>query len=485
MAFYQFRHPWDPGYATPDYALAEPPGRGTFTTKWLPRGTIPGKKGTQASGAPIGNGYAQPAYVLAEPPLRGVFVTKQLPRRTIGAKAPDYLARPVRKPLRRQHSLSGTSLGDVEHFGGGASQSPFLGYGAVGTKAILAMAKNVSPKDRSRYLNSVLNRLNPDLPLKVARSVEQYQSKGFLPEAALERALQVNLSAGIAEEVVAIGKGKRRSLMGLGAVRPTTAQRLAATSVVQKVRVGDKIKKSISLGGGTPIPIKFKVIDLKSIGVGTEPIVTSRMEGSKNFGATGLDALLPKLPPAVAAKLKEIRGYSSGQQAQHLVRPMFKAGGGNAAYVRVYEGQKRVWNFSNPSRITVVQVYMDAEPGGNFISSAVGSLVGVVQTVLIKGVKFVIKILEVVKEAVEAVANKLADLACKTMNNDLAVAASAGAGAAYAGSAEVGVAGATVARGLCAGGEPGYYEGGAQPSSILPWLVVGGGALLLVFGATQ
>ncbi len=41
MTFLPRRHPWNPGYAVPKYVLAEPPERGTFTTQWLPRGTIP------------------------------------------------------------------------------------------------------------------------------------------------------------------------------------------------------------------------------------------------------------------------------------------------------------------------------------------------------------------------------------------------------------------------------------------------------------
>ncbi len=40
MPFYHLPNPWNPHYAIPDYVLAEPPGRGTFTTKWLPRRTI-------------------------------------------------------------------------------------------------------------------------------------------------------------------------------------------------------------------------------------------------------------------------------------------------------------------------------------------------------------------------------------------------------------------------------------------------------------
>ncbi len=40
MSFYHLPNPWNPHYAIPDYVMAEPPGRGTFTTAWLPRRTI-------------------------------------------------------------------------------------------------------------------------------------------------------------------------------------------------------------------------------------------------------------------------------------------------------------------------------------------------------------------------------------------------------------------------------------------------------------
>jgi hypothetical protein len=40
MAFFQIPNPWNPGYALPDYVLAEPPGRGTFTTAMIPRRTV-------------------------------------------------------------------------------------------------------------------------------------------------------------------------------------------------------------------------------------------------------------------------------------------------------------------------------------------------------------------------------------------------------------------------------------------------------------
>lgn len=76
MSFYNLPNPYDPRYAIPEYVMAEPPERGTFTTQWLPRGTIP-------------------------------------------ALVPDYLAKPGRKLLGRNdaqlgslgnHTLKSTSL---------------------------------------------------------------------------------------------------------------------------------------------------------------------------------------------------------------------------------------------------------------------------------------------------------------------------------------------------------------------------------------
>lgn len=77
MSFYHLPHPWNPGYAIPKYVMAEPPGRGTFTTTWLPR-------------------------------------------RTISQLIPDYLAKPVDQKLlgRRDAqlgSLSGSTLGAEEY----------------------------------------------------------------------------------------------------------------------------------------------------------------------------------------------------------------------------------------------------------------------------------------------------------------------------------------------------------------------------------
>lgn len=79
MPFYHLPNPWNPHYAIPDYVLAEPPGRGTFTTQWLPRRTIsqlmpdfiakpdPGKKLLDRRDAGLGAccGLGADPYILA------------------------------------------------------------------------------------------------------------------------------------------------------------------------------------------------------------------------------------------------------------------------------------------------------------------------------------------------------------------------------------------------------------------------------------
>jgi len=69
MAFYHLPNPWNPHYAIPKYVMAEPPGRGTFTTRQLPRGWV-------------------------------------------DALAPDYIAKPVRQSGATAAGCSSCGLGD-------------------------------------------------------------------------------------------------------------------------------------------------------------------------------------------------------------------------------------------------------------------------------------------------------------------------------------------------------------------------------------
>jgi hypothetical protein len=103
MSFYHLPNPWNPGYAIPQYVMAEPPGRGTFTTKWLPRGTIPelipdflAKPGQKILGRGDAGLGSLGGNTLAENTLaRSCFSDDTLAGDTLGAKAIEAAAQIV------------------------------------------------------------------------------------------------------------------------------------------------------------------------------------------------------------------------------------------------------------------------------------------------------------------------------------------------------------------------------------------------------
>jgi hypothetical protein len=176
MAFYHLPNPWNPGYAIPEYVMAEPPGRGTFTTKMLPRRTI-----------------------------------SQLP--------PDFLAKPVKKHTLskpehgRQGTLSGSSLGDaevfdLEPFSGTGGKNPFESYGKELSSWIVKSLKTLPAKERGPALKEYLSKVDPGLPGRVKSRTARYKAQGMSPDGALQHALSDELEVGLGKEIVKLGKEK-------------------------------------------------------------------------------------------------------------------------------------------------------------------------------------------------------------------------------------------------------------------------------------
>lgn len=197
MSFYHLPHPWNPGYAIPEYVMAEPPDRGTFTTKWLPRGTIPGL-------------------------------------------VPDYLAKPGKQLLGRNdadlgslgesslrcNSLSGDTLGaeeySLEPLGG---VDPVTSYGEEAALWIMSEIAKVPASQRKEALQSLLNVVDPSLWATIDRKGSEFRAKGMPPKSALAAAISVSLSEGFMKELIEAGaraqRGdrnpfKKQSLAGLG-----------------------------------------------------------------------------------------------------------------------------------------------------------------------------------------------------------------------------------------------------------------------------
>jgi hypothetical protein len=236
MPFYHQPHPWRPGYAIPKYVLAEPPGRGTFTTQWLPRRTIsnvmpkfaavPESKPEALSGS---NYWAVPDYVLAEPPGRGTFTTKWLPRRLAPTIVPDYIKKPALSGLGATGATSATSATNYElvPLGGLGNGDPIKAYGERAAEWIVFAIKGVPADERAAALRTLLDTVDKSLWVTVSNRATKLKAKGVPVKVAMQRALASSLSDGMAKELIQVGKGnkiKKVSLLGLGVYDDAPAQ---------------------------------------------------------------------------------------------------------------------------------------------------------------------------------------------------------------------------------------------------------------------
>lgn len=192
MSFYKLPPPWNPGYVIPDYVQAEPPERGTFTTRWLPRGTIP-------------------------------------------ALIPDYLAVPA--PQRAgsslagsslgQHSLSGTCFddhslsGDALGVNGNASGASFSKYGMKVAKNLIARVQTMPQASRGPVLKKMLAAIDKTLPARAEAHAKAEMKRGVPAPQALKNGIATAVSRGAVGELATLGRRARASaqsgsLRGLG-----------------------------------------------------------------------------------------------------------------------------------------------------------------------------------------------------------------------------------------------------------------------------
>lgn len=214
MANYIRENPFDPNYALPANVRVEPPGRGTVTSRQLPRRTIdriflgddapynPGPgysvgqpvkrvkkpvvlhrqkllKGGPGAGTPWTGGFVVPLW--AREPWNGAEGTKQLPRRTVDTMIPNYL-------------------------GDDAGPAPLRQFGADAASVIAAGLLKVPPSERNSYLRQTCNALDPGLYGRTRSLAAEYERKGMAPGAAARAALAAALSSGLVLSVVTAGE---------------------------------------------------------------------------------------------------------------------------------------------------------------------------------------------------------------------------------------------------------------------------------------
>jgi hypothetical protein len=170
--FYNLPPSWNPGYEIPDYVMAEPPGRGTFTTSWLPRGTISGL-------------------------------------------VPEFQAVKVgRKILGRNDAGLGSLGDDTLGVGVGTSSTsgkdPITAYGQKSASWIMHSIKSVPADQRAATLRAMFDAIEPGLNSRIESVKSSLQAKGMAAPQALQHAIAVSMSKGMLEELKQVGKRAMR-----------------------------------------------------------------------------------------------------------------------------------------------------------------------------------------------------------------------------------------------------------------------------------
>jgi hypothetical protein len=473
LAQFQRPNPYQPGYATPNYVYGEPPGRGTLTTKGLPRGTIDNAEAHTRLG-----GFATPGYVLAETPGRGVYATNMLPRRFVDALAPDDLARPF--PDRRQGSLSGTvfsertltgsSLGDTSSYGR-KETNPFKLYGIEAAQWIenrILKNPRLSPDEKKRRIRQVLDRIDPSLRHAIGKKAEAFRQQGDSPHVAFRKALAAALAEGLMNEVQGLGR-KGRGLSGLGSTSRLFKSRLRGVG---------------ALGSTSSAPQKIK-IDVGGAQFEVTRYADGTMEGTKTYKSPGgLQGL--HLPSAVDAAFRaafkkwsgvNILGFKPWEWVVDGKMPLIQFGSPKHGVYLKLSPQVRTQADADKITSAVLTIKKLPPPDKNWIEKGIDAWVGV--TLL--PFKIVGAVVGAGVDLVEDVVEKVGGLACKVVNSDLGVVAAGTAGAVYGGGpagAQAGMMGAQLGQSLCGKTQPPPpVETSSFP--ILPLALAAGGVVLV------
>jgi hypothetical protein len=306
MSFYHLPHPYNPHYAIPDYVMAEPPGRGTITTKWLPRGTI-------------------------------------------SQMVPDYLAKPVSRELTGRTdatlgcdkglgSLGCDTLGAAEVYqldalGGVGGGDPIQAYGLRASEWIMRTINEVEPANRAIAMRALLDSVDKSLWDRVAAEAAKFKAKGLPPKAAMQKALAVCLANGMIAELVktgekvlqkrAAGPGQLQALGFCGPICAAKKVRDAAKYVGGKVAGGAStatswVSKGVQKLGGLACSVANSSVAPLAAGAGA-----AAMGAPPQAGTTGL---------AFAQTLCGKNGDSAAAQ-QALNTPTPGAAGGMPGWV--------------------------------------------------------------------------------------------------------------------------------------------------------
>lgn len=268
MSFYHLPHPWDPGYAIPRYVMAEPPERGTFTTAWMPRGTIPN---------------LVPDYFANPMGSQKILGRKNAGLSGLGSLSGSTLAGPtLRGSTLAGSTLAGSSLGATEYelmpLGNGGVSGAITKFGAKTAKMMIAKVKQLPPQQRGDAMKQAMAQIDPSLRSRCENYALAAKKAGMPAPRAFELGLARALSEGLTSEFQRLGRSRElpqpSSLLGLGldcarsrtqgAVGLGSTLAEIATKLGATTQVGapsdrrPRQEGGIGGGGGLPTPDKLR-----------------------------------------------------------------------------------------------------------------------------------------------------------------------------------------------------------------------------------
>lgn len=282
MSFYHLPHPWNPGYAIPRYVMAEPPERGTFTTQWLPRGTIPGL---------IPDYFANPMGA------KKILGREDANLSGLGSLSGSTLAgSTLRGSTLRGSTLAGSSLGATEYQieplgnGNGNGRARFDTYGYNTARGMIKQIRKLPAQHRGTAMRQAMDRIDPTLRSRCEAYATAAQKAGVGAPAALEQGLARALSEGLLTELARLGSSRGlpqpNSLLGLGLDCARSRMQGAAAlgidpallgAVATMTTTGTPPAKTTPTTGGAPAsdnanyidvgPFKFPVRETESFAV--------------------------------------------------------------------------------------------------------------------------------------------------------------------------------------------------------------------------
>lgn len=476
--FYNLPPPWNPGYAIPEATYDEGLRRQAFVTAMMPRGTYSAPK--------VGSGgYALPKYVKDEGYGQGTFTTSWLPRGYYGPDLPHYLDQTFSKIVGDQPTAGGNgvildmeTLGDA--WGGGGAPVSYVApdiYGTYGKRAAAAIITHVQrlpAPNRAAAMKSMMDKIDSSLYSRAGKYTSQLAKRGLPAKAAMANGVAIAMREGFVNELTKLGKTRAApqstSLLGLGMYEQALGAITLAQVAAKGAGLSSKATKQLRVG---PFVLSLKSGQGNKVvynGKGLTPAMATELQADLNKAFAREVAM--DIAGANLTTYTGFRGATTTFKAEGLPSGWKASGGLGIPSGKVPKaplwGSRPIAYFDHPETKDRQGLYIHTHPDGKL------DMWWQRETTLAEAVGIALRFLvAVIEDVAEAVGDALKTIACST------VGAPGAAGAAAIAGGPAAAVGTGLAAGMC-GNAPMPMPQPAPSTPILPILLIGGGALVLM-----